>query len=106
MIVILVEAVNIEIILTSTDPLNLVYNFIAITIIAEFDDFVFSALRNEPMKYLIKETVTDVVLKIQHTTSVNCSYEEASGHMNEDGEPTPLRVRYSERKCGNKCAYL
>jgi hypothetical protein len=49
-IVILVEVVNIEIILTSTDPLNIVYNFISIAIIAEFDDFVFSALRNEPMK--------------------------------------------------------
>ena len=58
-IVVSVEIVNIEIILTSTDPLNIVYNFIALAIIAEFDDFVFSALRNEPMKYLIKEDVTD-----------------------------------------------
>jgi hypothetical protein len=37
----LVEIVNIEIILTSLDPLDIVYNFVALAIIAEFDDFVF-----------------------------------------------------------------
>ncbi len=53
-----VELVNIEIILTSLDPVDLVYNFIALAIIAEFDEFVYAALRNEPMKLLTKNEIT------------------------------------------------
>jgi hypothetical protein len=34
-----VEVANIEIILTSVTPTDIVYNFIALAIIAEFDDF-------------------------------------------------------------------
>jgi len=41
-----------------------VYKFVALAVIAEFDDFVFSALRNEPMKVLVKENVTESVLII------------------------------------------
>lgn len=59
LIVMAIELVNIEIILTSQTPVDVVYNFISLAIIAEFDDFVFSALRNEPMKLLIKEEITD-----------------------------------------------
>ena len=40
-IVLFVEIVNIEIILTSLTPTDIVYNFIALAVIAEFDDFVF-----------------------------------------------------------------
>ena len=36
-----VEVANIEIILTSVTPTDIVYNFIALAIIAEFDDFVY-----------------------------------------------------------------
>lgn len=61
-IVIAVELVNIEIILVSLDPLDIVYNFIAIAIIAEFDDFVYAALRNEPMKLLVKDDITEKIL--------------------------------------------
>ena len=40
-IVLFVEVVNIEIILTSLTPTDIVYNFIALAVIAEFDDFVY-----------------------------------------------------------------
>lgn len=52
--------------------MDIVYNFIALAVIAEFDDFVYSALRNEPMKILIKPDVTENVLIIRHTTSKKC----------------------------------
>lgn len=77
-IVISIELVNIEIILTSDNPVDVVYNFISLAIIAEFDDFVFSALRNEPMKLLIKEDVTEKLLVIQHTSSKKCGEDELS----------------------------
>lgn len=74
----LVEIVNIEIILTSLDPLDIVYNFVALAIIAEFDDFVCSALRNEPLKLLINEEITEKFLVIKHTTSKKCNETESS----------------------------
>jgi hypothetical protein len=98
--------VNIEIILTSLDPINLVYNFIALAIIAEFDDFVFSALRNEPMKLLLKETITNQILVISHTSSISCRDDELSTVEDDEGEFRRLRVSYKERSCGNKCAYM
>lgn len=58
----MVEVVNIEIILTSLNPVDIVYNFIALAIIAEFDDFVYSSLRSESMKKLIEREVSEKIL--------------------------------------------
>ena len=48
------EFANVALILTATDPINCTLNFIALAIIAEFDNFVFEALRNESMKNLLE----------------------------------------------------
>lgn len=61
-VTIMVEVVNIEIILTSLNPVDIVYNFIALAIIAEFDDFVYSSLRSESMKKLIEREVSEKIL--------------------------------------------
>jgi hypothetical protein len=73
-----VEFCNIEIILTSENPLDIVYNFVVLGIIAEFDDFVYSSLRNESMKLLIEAEVTERFLVIMHTTSKKCKENEVS----------------------------
>lgn len=36
-----IELVNIEIILTSLNPVDIVYKFVSLAVIAEFDDFVY-----------------------------------------------------------------
>lgn len=92
--VILVETVNIEIILTSLNPVDIVYNFIALAIIAEFDDFVYASLRNETMKKLIEKEVTGKVLIIRHTTSKKCKDFEKSTVLDEQGELRPLKITY------------
>ena len=46
----LTEVLNILIILTSFAPLGAVFNFIALTVIAEFDDYVYEAMKNETLK--------------------------------------------------------
>lgn len=92
--VIIVEIVNIEIILTSLTPLDIVYNFIALAVIAEFDDFVYAALRNEPMKLLVKPDVTSNILIVRHTTSKKCRDEELSTVEDFDDELRPLRVSF------------
>ena len=33
----------------------MVFNFIAVAIISDFDNFVFSSLRNEPLKEIVSE---------------------------------------------------
>lgn len=106
LIVVLVEFVNIEIILTSLNPVDIVYNFIALAIIAEFDDFVYSSLRNESMKKLIEKEITEKVLVIRHTTSKKCKDDELSTVMGEDGEFRPLKVTFKSRDGCNKCMYI
>jgi hypothetical protein len=105
MVVILVEIVNITIILTSLNPVDIVYNFIALAIIAEFDDFVYASLRNESMKKLIEKEVTERVLVINHTSSKKCKDHELSSVRDEDGEFRPLKVTFASREGTNKCMY-
>ena len=105
--VILVEIVNIEIILTSIVPTDIVYNFIALAIIAEFNDFVYQSLRSESMKKLIEAEVTEKILVIRHTSSKKCKDWELSTVIDEETEmPRPLRVKWSDRECANKCLYI
>lgn len=105
--VILVEIVNIEIILTSIYPTDIVYNFIALAVIAEFNDFVYQSLRSESMKKLIEAEVTEKILVIRHTTSKKCKAWELSTVMNEETEELrPLRIEWGQRECANKCLYV
>ena len=50
---IMVETVNMLVILQSMTTKDVVFNFIAVAIISDFDDFVFNSLRNEPLKELV-----------------------------------------------------
>jgi len=63
-----VETVNLLVILQSTTTQDVVFNFIAVAIISDFDNFVFSSLRNEPLKELV-ESDNSEFLKVQFTTS-------------------------------------
>ena len=49
----MVESVNMLVILQSMTTKDVVFNFIAVAIISNFDDFVFNSLRNEPLKELV-----------------------------------------------------
>lgn len=48
-----VESVSLFIILQSQTTQDIVFNFIAVAVIADFDNFVFNSLRNEKMKDLV-----------------------------------------------------
>lgn len=87
-----VELCNIEIILISVDPVNLVYNFVVLGIIAEFDDLVYCSLRKESMKQLVSAEVTEKLLITRHTTSKKCQPHELSLVQAPDGELRLLRV--------------
>ena len=67
-----VEISNIGVLCCAFDPINLVFNFIALAIVAEFDNFVFESLKNESMKELVEKKFYKRVLLIKHTTSKKC----------------------------------
>ena len=67
-----VEISNIGVLCCALDPINLVFNFIALAIVAEFDNFVFESLKNESMKELVEKKFYKRVLLIKHTTSKKC----------------------------------
>jgi hypothetical protein len=72
-VVLLVESANIIVILAAPDVIEVVLNFIAIAVIADFDDFVFSVIKNDnDRKNLLEnDEVGDYMLEIYHTTSRN-----------------------------------
>jgi hypothetical protein len=51
------ETLNCAIILTSFAPLGCVYNFIALAVIADFDNYVFESMAHEPFKKMLEEEV-------------------------------------------------
>ena len=64
-----VESVNMLVILQSETTEDIVFNFIAVAIISDFDDFVFSSLNNEPLKELVKDDTSEELMPIQFTSS-------------------------------------
>lgn len=60
-------------------------NFIALAIIAEFDNFVYESLRNESIKKLLAPEVAEDVLVIQRTSSKKCKEDEMSQVEDEEG---------------------
>jgi hypothetical protein len=75
--VLLVESANIIVILAAPDVIEVVLNFIAIAIIADFDDFVFSVIKNDHDRknLLDNDDVDNYLLEIYHTTSSNAPYK-------------------------------
>ena len=87
-----VELANIGVICGANDTISIVFNFIALAIIAEFDNYVFGSMKNESFKLLCEKDFTERVLIIQHTTSIKCGTDEKSTEKDENGEFRPLRI--------------
>ena len=105
-ITIMVEICNIAIILAQTNPIDIVLNFIAIAIIAQFDEFIYAALRNEMCKLMVEAGIADEALKIHHTTSGKCGLNELSDVQDEHGNFRKLRIQFKDRGCANKMLWV
>lgn len=81
------------------------FNFIALAIVAEFDNYVYESLKNESIKVLVEKRFYKKVVVINHTTSKKCSTEELSTQKDDDGEFRPLRVTYQSRTLLNKILF-
>jgi len=87
------------------DPISIVFNFIALAIIAEFDNYVYSSMKNESMKELVEKKFVKKVLVIKHTTSKKCKEDEYSDSKDQDGNLRPLRVTFKSRTLLNKVLF-
>lgn len=77
--VIWVEISNVCVICVALYPIEIIFNFISVAVIAEFDNYVYESMRNECFKKILEEDeiYEDIFIK-HHTTSVRCKPEENS----------------------------
>lgn len=64
-----VESISILVIVAADTTQDIVFNFIALAIIADFDNFVYAALRGDPLKELLSGDNRNELLKVSFTTS-------------------------------------
>jgi hypothetical protein len=81
----MIETASIGVICAGTDTISIIFNFIALTILATFDNFVYDSLKNESFKELVTKEFVRHTIKIEHTTSKRCSREEMSCEIDEEG---------------------
>ena len=73
--VLLVEAVNYIALITNLTHLDIVMNFLALAVIADFDDFFYNALFDNQFKRVITDGDTyKKFLEVQTTTSIEARY--------------------------------
>ena len=102
-----VEIINIGFICKSSTPVDIIFNFVSLAIIAQFDQYVFKSLRNESFKELVEPDVCSKILVIHHTTSDSCKVTELSTVKDEECDGLrPFKVIFSERGCANKLLYV
>ena len=55
----MVEMANILLCLCTGDTISMISNFVSMIIVAQFDEFVFAAMKEEPLKELVKYQFTE-----------------------------------------------
>lgn len=55
----MVEILNVFVILTSFDPIDILANFVVLQIISQFDNFMYDSLGHEPFKRLLDDSMRD-----------------------------------------------
>ena len=99
------------VVLSSQTSSDVVFNFIALAVISEFDNFVYASLRMEKLKDLTNQDNADKLLLVSYTTSSKAKTfkdgGEASDQVDENGEPICVKISFwHDRSCMNKLLYL
>ena len=74
--VVIVESVNFAALLTNTTILDIIMNFLALVVIADFDNYFFSAVKNDELCDIIvgEKPYDEEFLLIQRTTSKDAKW--------------------------------
>jgi hypothetical protein len=87
-----IEIISFVVILTSPTYLDVVMNFMALAVIAEFDDKFFDALGDDELKRMIDDANYDDLYKITRTSSKNCSDENITEDDTWETEEKTMKV--------------
>ena len=96
-----VELSNIGVILGANDTISIVFNFIAVAIIAEFDNYVFDSMKNENFKHIVDERFTKPAFPVIHTTSKKCKENEKGKIRDANGKRYLLKIKIGSRSWTN-----
>ena len=103
--VLVVELVNFSALLTNFTIIDIIMNFLALVVIAEFDEYFFSAVTNDPLVDIITgEGAYENFLIIQRTTSESARFlEDNEGNHINRFEPQPCEEEFvDEREAQDK----
>lgn len=89
-----VEFCSLLVILQSSNAQDTVMNFIALAIIASFDDYVYNSSSNEILKELLTDDISSELCVVAHTTSKRAKDWEMSKEEDEEGNPRPLKINF------------
>ena len=71
-----IEVASIGVICAAIDTIDMIFNFIALAILADFGIYVYQSMKNESFQEMIEEDFCKDVLVIKHTTSKKCQVDE------------------------------
>ena len=89
----------------SVAPIEIVFNFIALAIIADFDMYIYNSYSDCLKKMIDLENEQKPVLRILHTSSSQCKIHEKADSLDDDGNKRQMRIRFMDRTWQNKLAY-
>ena len=105
-----VESISLLIVWSSPTVLDVVFNFISLAVIDEFDVFVYEALRSCTFKELLKEENQETLLKISFTSSdraLSGELGEASDMKDDECKFLCNKIRFwQDRGIFNKVHWL
>ena len=101
-----IETASIGIVCAATDTIDIIFNFISLAILVDFDNYVFAALKNESFKELLEEGFVTKATIIRHTSSKKCSSTALSDEVDKaTGEKRLLKIEFRKRACANKILF-
>ena len=98
--VIIVELVNFIALLTNTSIIDVIMNFLALVVIAEFDEYFYSAISRSELVDIVKgdEPYGDFLIH-QRTTSIDARfYETQAGQTINELEPQDAEKEFEENR--------
>ena len=101
---IFVEIISVIVICLQQDPMDIVFNFIALSVITQFDDFIYESFE-DCLKELVKHE-GEPILCTRHTTSRRCNKDELSIVKDDLGRLRPMRINFEDRELLNKVCYV
>ena len=91
-LIVIIETANMFLILESQQPLEVIGNFILLSILAEFDAMIYDSTGSQQLKKLYYEDVRERLLIVMHTSSSECDTDLLTDIKDEKGRFRPVKI--------------